>query len=170
MKKGTSVEFKLKDGMYQGTVIKGGKQLTVAFGHEGNSYRTVKAVPQQFNQIPTINLDESGIVDAYTLKSYKEAGGDETIRFEAKLCKNGKVIAIVSNGGCGGCNDYHPTNKATWTDIQEFNEAVKQWAIHYEDTNPFEPENNWIDWVTNGKVFGQSAKIFWDTHNAYMAR
>ena len=170
MKKGTSVKFTFQNEDHTGIVLKGGKKVTVAFGHKGNSYRTVSAVPQLFKEIPTINLDESGIVDAYSLKGYKEAGGEETIRFEAKLCKNGKVIGIVSNNGCGGCNDYHHTNNATWKDIEEFNEAVKQWAIHYGDTEPFEPESNWIDWITCGNPSGQSAKLFWDYHKEYMAK
>jgi len=170
IKKGQWVEFKLNDGTHKGCVISGGKTIKVAFGHNGNSYRTVKASPHHFNIVPTPNLDDSGIMDAYELKSYKEAGGEETIRFEAKLHKNGKLIAIVSNGGFGASNDYYPTMKGTWEDIIEYNETVKQWAIHYGDEKPFEPENNWISWVTTGKPTGQSAKLFWDDHHEYMSK
>jgi len=41
------------------------------------------------------------------LKNIKEAGGEETPRFEATLYLDGKKAAIVSNGGTGGCNCYH---------------------------------------------------------------
>jgi len=37
-----------------------------------------------------------------TLTKIKLAGGDETPRFEATLCWNGKPVAAVSNGGTGG--------------------------------------------------------------------
>jgi len=39
-----------------------------------------------------------------TLKGVKEAGGEETPRFEAKMCLDGEVVAHVSNGGIGGCH------------------------------------------------------------------
>ena len=42
-----------------------------------------------------------------TLKNVKEAGGEETPRFEASLYLDGKRVATVSNGGTGGCNSYH---------------------------------------------------------------
>lgn len=42
-----------------------------------------------------------------TLKNLREAGGEETPRFEASLYLDGKKVATVSNGGTGGCNSYH---------------------------------------------------------------
>ena len=41
-----------------------------------------------------------------TLKNVKEAGGEETPRFEASLYLDGKRVATVSNDGRGGCCDY----------------------------------------------------------------
>ncbi len=55
-----------------------------------------------------------------TLKKLKTAGGDETPRFSAQLCVDGKVVADVSNGGTGGCNrnywtqGYDPKPLLTW--------------------------------------------------------
>jgi hypothetical protein len=170
IKKGQWVEFNLRNEITKGCVIKGGKNLTVAYGHTTESYRTVKGSASHFKLIQSPNLDDSGIMDAYELKSYKEAGGEETVRFEAKLCYNGKQIAIVSNGGFGGCNAYHPTKGATWHHIEAYYEAVKQWAIHYGDENPFEPESSWINWITSTKQTGMSAKLYWDDHNEYMKK
>ncbi|PHJ64959.1 hypothetical protein VF04_04015 [Nostoc linckia z7] len=41
------------------------------------------------------------------LKAIKIAGGEETVRFEAKLYINSKFAATVSNGGTGGCHDWY---------------------------------------------------------------
>ena len=46
------------------------------------------------------------ILGRFALKGLKEAGGEETRRFEAHLALDGKVVAGVSNGGTGGCNMY----------------------------------------------------------------
>jgi hypothetical protein len=48
-------------------------------------------------------------IESVELKSYKEAGGEETTRFEAKLHLNGskKAACVVSNGGTGGCHSYY---------------------------------------------------------------
>lgn len=42
----------------------------------------------------------------YALTSFKEAGGDETLRFEAFITLNGKKVMHVSNGGTGGSHMY----------------------------------------------------------------
>ena len=170
MKKGTWVKFNIKGEWHNGLVIKGGKQITVAFGHEGNKYRKVTASPVHFTEIPAVRLDESGIMDAYEIKAYKEAGGEETVRFEAKLYKNGKHIAMVSNGGYGACDDYHPVGKANWESIEQYYEDCKQWAIYYGKEKPFEPESLWIEWVTTGKATGQSAKEYWNNYHQSMAK
>lgn len=161
IKKGQWVEFNM-DGLKQGCVIKGGSNLIVAYAHNLKSYKQVKGPAKLFTVIPTPNLDESGIMDAYELKSYKEAGGEETVRFEAKLYKNGKQIAIVSNGGHGGCNDYYPVGSANRKTIDKFHQDATKWSNYYGEEKPFEAENYWIDWVTEAKPTGQSAKTYWE--------
>jgi len=42
-----------------------------------------------------------------TLKGVKNAGGEETPRFEASLYLDGKRVANVSNGGTGGCCSWY---------------------------------------------------------------
>ncbi|HAV29182.1 MAG TPA: hypothetical protein DCW93_04590 [Saprospirales bacterium] len=150
-------------------VTKGGVNPTVAYNQTVETYRQAKAHHSLFTVIPEPNLDISGIMDAYELKAYKEAGGEETIRFEAKLYKNGKHIAMVSNGGYGGCNDYHHVGDNR-ENLTEFDADVKRWAIHYGDKNPFEPESNWISWVYMKKDMGISAKAYWEYHHEYMNR
>lgn len=38
----------------------------------------------------------------YAVKSYREAGGEETVCFDAQLTLDGKVVASVRNSGTGG--------------------------------------------------------------------
>lgn len=53
-----------------------------------------------------------GASAVYDLTAIKEAGGEETPRFEAKITKNGLAIATVSNDGNGGCNRYYFDDRA----------------------------------------------------------
>jgi hypothetical protein len=75
--------------------------------------------------------------EAYDIASIKEAGGEETPRFEAKITKGGKVVGTVSNDGCGGCNRYH------FIDGRVEREAFEAWikANHPAD---FEAEDAWV--------------------------
>jgi len=41
------------------------------------------------------------------LKNYREAGGDETVCFEASLYINGNRVAVIGNSGTGGTHHYH---------------------------------------------------------------
>lgn len=54
---------------------------------------------QQFTPVP--------LPQEVTLKGLKLAGGEETRRFEAKVCLHGKEIGYVYNGGEGGGNVYN---------------------------------------------------------------
>lgn len=49
------------------------------------------------------------ILDRFSLKGLKLAGGEETRRFETKLLLDGVTVAVVSNGGTGGCDEIHWT-------------------------------------------------------------
>ena len=54
-----------------------------------------------------------------TLKNLKvhETLSEETLCFSADLYENGKLIAHVSNRGCGGCNDILPAEGLTYKDV-----------------------------------------------------
>jgi hypothetical protein len=67
------------------------------------------------------------------LKSIKEAGGEETPRFEAVLWLDGVKAAVVSNDGRGGSNRYH------WFD-QEFGRSLmrEEFAIYAKEQLPNE--------------------------------
>ena len=162
IKKGNWVEFTMKGVTYQAIVVKGGAKLTVHFDLKKGTARVVTAPAHMFKLIPTHNMDVSGIMDGYELKAYKEAGGEETIRFEAKLYKDGKHIAVVSNNGIGGCDDYYPTAKGTREDIKEFYARVRAWATYYGEVEPFEPETNWIDWINTAQPLGFNSKQYWE--------
>jgi hypothetical protein len=54
-----------------------------------------------------------------TLKNLKvqETLSEETLCFSADLYEDGKLIAHVSNRGCGGSNDVHPAKGLTYNDV-----------------------------------------------------
>ena len=73
--------------------------------------------------------DFSGLLTAdlggYRLKSFKEAGGEETLRFEAVLTKDGKDVLTVSNDGHGGAHRY--AYDRTKDGFDEFVAFAEQW-------------------------------------------
>lgn len=75
----------------------------------------------------------------YELKKIKQAGGEETPRFEAQIFADGKKIGIVYNEGCGGCCFYR-------FDKQEegklFDEFIADWAV--KNNEDFEPNDMWV--------------------------
>ena len=161
MKKGNWVQFNLKGNIKQGLIVKGGKRITVYYDHKATTCKQVTGHPSLFTLIEPVELDESGYMTPYSLKAYKDAGGEETIRFEAKLCKDGKVIAIVSNGGYGGCNDYHAT-KGNQDALAQYFIDVDKWAKFYGDKEPFEPEDKWIAWYMDFRVTGVSVRTMFE--------
>lgn len=56
----------------------------------------------------------------FFLTSIKRAGGEETPRFECNITKGGKIVATVSNDGCGGCNNVYTKNKELYNLIHKF--------------------------------------------------
>lgn len=74
--------------------------------------------------------------DLYSIFAVKEAGGDETPRFEAKIAKAGRRVAVVSNDGQGGCCSWH------WFDRTEEKDFSIWVAEHFPDD--FEPEDGWV--------------------------
>lgn len=84
-------------------------------------------------------------IGGYGLMTYRQAGGDETVRFEAILTRNGDRIATVANGGTGGCHDYRPVGedyaayRAAMSDLAAFAtawNADSEYAGH-DDTDAF---------------------------------
>lgn len=163
MKKGQWVTFKTKNGKEVGIVTKGGNDIiSVAYGCKGGSYMKVESLARHFTPTDAPVLDKTGIMDAYELKAFKDAGGEETMRFEAKLYKNGKLIGIASNDGCGGCNRYYHTGKGTPQDIAEFINNSKQWAIAHGEENPFEADSSWIYWFQFYRPIGETTQSYWE--------
>lgn len=169
MKKNDWVQFYVEGNLVEGMVIKSSDKLTVAFAHKNGNHKKVQGTPRCFTKIKKVNLDTSGIMDGYEVKKYKESGGEETTRFEAKLYKDGIYIALVSNGGNGGFNDYSPVGN-NHDEIAKYFEDVKQWAIHYGSDTPSESEHTWIHWQTTGKKTGQSAQLYWDDLHEFIKK
>jgi hypothetical protein len=154
IKKGMWVES--RDGSCKGIVTKvSGLKLEVSTDPKNG--RGVKGIHCLFKIIEAPVLDDSKIMDAYTIKKIKEAGGEETRRFEAVIYKDGKEFAHVSNSGCGGCNSYYPLNQFTFADLNEFYETAKKW-FEYHAPKPFEPEDMWVEYEAFHKKIGILAK------------
>lgn len=94
----------------------------------------------------------------YELKGIKEAGGDETPRFEASIYCDGVKIAVVSNGGHGGCCDYYFTPreaeaafqahcKAWWDASEEKQEHIrrfKEYGLDDDAGSNSEMDDSWV--------------------------
>lgn len=63
----------------------------------------------------------------YALTKVRTAGGDETARFEAILCLDGRLVAHFSNGGEGGSHRWSPVDPGGWAEIDEFNAYAAKW-------------------------------------------
>ena len=160
MKKGNWVEFKTREGKtIQGFVAKGGKTIVVHFDITDTSYRSAKGHPSMFKLIDTPVLDESNITDDYEVKAYKQAGGEETPRFEASLYHKGKKVAIVSNDGHGGCNNYYPIGGNTHDVITEFQLMAREWVNYYK-YKVIEPEDLCFEWLHEKTTNGCSSKQY----------
>ena len=68
----------------------------------------------------------------YKLSQVRRAGGDETIRFDAVLCHEGRPLAHVSNGGEGGAHRYQPIDADGWADLAAFNAYTAGWNAQSE--------------------------------------
>lgn len=156
IKKGMWVEA--RDGSCKGIVISvtGLKLKVVLNAITGDA---VLGSHHLFKVIPQPVLDDSKIMDAYTIKGIREAGGEETRRFEATIYKDGKKFAHVSNGGCGGCNDYHTFPPFKHSDLTEFLNSAKQWFEHY-GVKPFESDDMWVEYQAFSTKQGVFAKSF----------
>jgi hypothetical protein len=63
----------------------------------------------------------------YALTKVSRAGGDETPRFEAVLCRVGQPVAHVSNGGEGGAHRWSPVDEDGWEAIDGFHQYAAAW-------------------------------------------
>ncbi|NTW39977.1 MAG: hypothetical protein HGA44_08805 [Cellulomonadaceae bacterium] len=65
--------------------------------------------------------------NGYALTKVRTAGGDETLRFEAVLVRDGRPVAHVSNGGEGGPHRWSPVDAGGWSAIDRFNGYARAW-------------------------------------------
>lgn len=69
----------------------------------------------------------------YALTRLREAGDEETLRFEAYLTKDGRKVAHVSNDGHGGAHRYGLTGRRS-----AVNDPARARAEHRADLEEFE--------------------------------
>lgn len=77
----------------------------------------------------------------YALAKYRDAGGEETIRFQAELHLNGKRVAIVSNDGRGGSHNIRFADQSQRAAFHAF--------VGEARTEEWEPEGAFIDDLTS---------------------
>jgi len=67
--------------------------------------------------------------EEFQIKRLKTAGGEETLRFEVSLYFRDKRVASVSNGGTGGCHEWHWIDKAS---EQSFEQHLKTLTFEFD--------------------------------------
>ena len=113
-----------------------------------------------FEIIDAPTLDDCSIMDEYAIKGIREAGGDETRRFEATIYKNDKRFAIVSNDGIGGDNNYRPL-MGKYDVLEDMFEKSVEWCNHHsKEKLPYKGlcMDTWVDYVAFVKKLGIPAK------------
>lgn len=87
----------------------------------------------------------------YSIKGYREAGGDETTMFSATLTRDGAEVARVSNSGTGGCHMF------TFRDRVERD----RWAALAERLLPsrFEPQDELFDRLLTVAQFNRARSV-----------
>lgn len=82
-------------------------------------------------QHPT--TDQPAPYGGYHLTNIREAGGEETARFDAILRHHGVPIAHVSNGGHGGSHRYQSAVAGGWDEHQramaQFRDYAQDWRL-----------------------------------------
>ena len=106
----------------------------------------------------------------YSLVSFKEAGGEETVRFEAYIALNGKKVMHVSNGGTGGCHRYGPvgpfkTDAAAtkgYADFRQAEVALEAFAAEWNKGTEFagsEDADQFVDHLVEVAVLNKMRKV-----------
>lgn len=169
LKKGDRVEFTDRDGTVKtGVVQRGGANVSVMLDGGKISVRGSASVFRLSDKpLPT---DVPHPMDDWGIVGYKEAGGEETIRFEATITYKGKKVIHSANGGFGGPNQYSPLRGVDRSILQTFFAAAKQWAADHGAEDPIEPEDSWVTWKTNEAPYGVTAQQHWDEYNSFFER
>ena len=170
LRKGTRVEFSMKDGtVHYGVVAKGGsKKATVVLdGGEQQVTGSIRSFRLSDKPLPK---DVDSPMERWGLKSYKgiEGHGDSPT-FHAKVTLNGKVVGTAENNGWGGPNLYRFTKRELEA---EFYADLKKWATQYGHPDMFEPDGTWVEWYVYQRPYGvtgesvvQEAKRYSDEFN-----
>lgn len=72
----------------------------------------------------------------YTVTNLREAGGEETLRFDAFLCLHGTKILYVYNAGTGGSHVYQPVNE-DWAGFRGVEAAFEAYAAEWNEGTEF---------------------------------
>lgn len=157
-KKHDRVEFDHGKETLYGVVTKGGKRTSVTLDGAKLAY----SVGESALRISTKPLpkDPPHPMDAYTLKSYREAAhlSEETTAFSAEIQKDGVSIIAARNSGHGGCNSYYPLSGG-YAVTSQFEDDAKQWLIDHgmDESDVNEASDTWLVWKATQAPFGVTA-------------
>lgn len=154
---GQFVSFMNGNDKVYGTVIRGGRKpkimdVNIMFEYQVPAYElTIEEKP---------NHQAPDALSMYGVKKFKELKelSEETIAFSADLHlqvdpkKRSKVIAHVSNKGCGGCMDFQVVDGDAY---REFCETVKQ-TCKERGLSEFEVDEQFILWLGHYKQLNVS--------------
>jgi hypothetical protein len=149
IKKGNWVTFKLSNGEVKlGLVIKGGKTLKVNYDFTVENCKQVTTDPRYFtlSEAPTLDGD-SGFLDKWEVKGYKEIQGHDGMAWNVTLYRNGKKAVTVVDDSWGGGNQYHDIIKGA---TEEFTADAKElWGKHsVEEESKFSSTLDcFMDWM-----------------------
>ncbi len=152
MKKWDRVEFTVQGEVKVGTAASVGKKTArvVIDGMEQEYGVPVSMLRPSQTQPPK---DEPSPIDRWGLAGYKEAGGEETVRFECYVTYDGKKVLIASNGGTGGCNHYSPLEAGGMKHLDRLRKDVEAAVKQFGGKEKYEPEDCWLGWKASFSRF-----------------
>jgi hypothetical protein len=146
VKKWDRVEFTNgKKGVVTGTVLKGGakKARVVADGGKSEYDVPVQALRPTTVAAPK---DEPSSLDRWGLSGYKEAGGEDTVCFDAYVTFDGKRVLHARNSGTGGSNIYQPLEAGGRRHIDQLDADAKAFVAANGGGVEYEVIDCWLGW------------------------
>lgn len=172
-KKGDRVEWNFKsDETHYGTVIgkvKDGFKV-IEDGHPDEVWSLL-----EFRLRPTEHpIPKDSIktrMDAYEVRKFKKVGtGMDGYIYTGKIFKDGRPILDIVDDGSGGPMLFHRIRRDDDNSLSEFMSALHEWWENLGGKPTSEPENLWIDWQVNERMYGVTGEMYVRKFEEHMAK
>ena len=159
---GTRVSFPGRDGeTIKGTVTKGGAFVKVT--HDGGEMVTSGHV-SVFTPDNTLPEAEKGPdpMEEFSVSRprYSSIMGMEGKPWAAKILKNGKAFATITDRGDGGSTILAPTGPGTVAVLREAEAKAKEWTLRYHPSSKGEYLDLWVSWWLHKRPFNVTSKAY----------